>query len=219
MSTNPCSRSAFRATRSGRRHRLSGVALLATLVVHGWGCGADPSRDAQSHVNVMVAQRLGEAVAQHVDTGDVVLLHLSSNPGESDRWMKGLREGLGKAFTVVELGPAQLPAEAMAGMGGNPSLQYALKQYPDVRAIITTRPVGAHERPVFPPHHPPLFALKWSYLPDSIHLFESGHLAAGIFARPDGDPTADASLTAEASFERNYVLATPENLRALVSEY
>lgn len=221
MGTDSCSTLARCPSRPEFRFGFPGVGLLVGLVVCSWGCSADRSGAARSRINVMLAERLGAVVAQHVDPGEVVFVHLSSAPGEADQWIKGLHQGLSEAYIVIELGPDQLPAEAKGGMGGNPALQYALQQYPNAKAIVTTRPVGAHERPVFPRNHPPVFALKWSYLPDSAHLFDGGHLVAGIFARPEWDPAVDddSSLSPEALFDRNYVLATPENLRELVSEY
>jgi hypothetical protein len=119
---------------------------------------------------------------------------------------------------VVEFGPAHLPAEAMNAMGGYPALYHALKQYPNAAAIFTTLPIGAYEKPSFPKDHPPIYALGWSYLPDSVYLFQSKHLVAGVFDRPEPDPAGEASpsQSPEDLFDRNYMVVTAENLRQML---
>lgn len=205
-------------------HRIEtiGVVLLAALLVCGCGRGKSGKPDArQARINVVIGERLGVVVAEAAEPGEVILVHLSQAPGEAEQWAKGLRQGLGSGFSVTVMGPDLHPDAAQYGMGGNPPLQYALQQYPDAVAMVTTLPVGAYERPRFSKNHPPIYALNWTYLPDSAHLFKSKDLVAGVFERPDWDPAVarDPSRSPEEVFDSNYVVVTPENFRELAVQF
>lgn len=206
--------------------RLAMLVVSTGLMVVISGCaGKDRTGrpdELQSKLNVLCGQHMATAVTETLEEpGQVILLHLSMTPGVAEQWKSGLRKGLGGKYDVVELGPEQVPAEYKGAMGGYPALRYALNTYPDAAAIVTALPVGAYERPRFSESHPPLFALAWSYMPDAVHLLNGKHLAAGIFDRPGRDPRRDLdpSLAPDALFDRNFIVATPENYRSVATPY
>lgn len=198
-------------------YRIAGIILAGAMVGVLTSCGGGASgkrNKAESQLNVLVGERLGALIAQDSEAGGtVVLVHMSRTPGVAAAWINGLRSGLGGA-QVVELGPEQLPVEAKMSMGGFPALRYALQQHPDATAIVTSLPVGAHEKPSFPANHPPIYALGWSYLPDSVFLFQSKHLVGGVFEKMQLGPAGEqASPSPEDLFDRTYVVVTAETLR------
>jgi hypothetical protein len=202
-------------------YALAGLATAFGLAIGGSGCGGGRPNSSDTALNTVSGERLGAVMAQGgITAGDVVLVHLSEIPGQAAQWIDGLETGLGGQASITELGPAELPDEAKATMGGFGALSYAMRQYPDAAAIVTALPVGEYERPTFPANHPPIYALGWSYVPDSIHLFKGKHMVAGVFEQPVLPPAVDTStLTPEELFDRNYVVVTPENIRQVVGQY
>ena len=190
----------------------------------GWGCGrGKPAMDpAMGGMNRAAGMELGELIAAESEaSGEIVLVHQSTDPAEVKSWVDGLKSGAsGKGTKVVEYGPAQMSEEALGYMGGFYCLREAMDQFPNAVAVVTTVSIGAFERPAFPETHPPVYALNWADVASSLFLFRHEDIRGGVFVKPDyvpEPPTPGASP--QELFDQMYVLVTADNVRDVIRRY